>query len=357
MKQDVVDALSGRFPRRIASKETLNHPGIINHASGLDVFQDTSQAFEIAWNALGIDIHPPAPTESAPPPKAPGGTWEEGNTRYADLGVHPTSMPLEHCPELDKSDPDWIYQYQVVLDREALEREAAALRRASLDFRSRFGERAVFYHLYYTTLFMWPIVTFGWEPFLLAAASDPERFDRHFWQPWTEVSRLKCQALAALDDEVVFTHDDLTVSTGPVFAPAFFEKYIFPRYEYIWEPITRAGKKLVFVCDGNLDVFLERLLEFPIAGIMFENPTTPLDRVLATRGQAGRGFIGGVSTPLLTQGTPDEVRAHTRQIIERCREYPGFILSACGGLHGNIPMANMLAYFELRNDMGIDAQV
>jgi len=357
MRQDVLDALSGRFPRRIASKETLNHPGIINHASGLDVFGDTPRAFEIAWDKLGIDIRPAPPAERASPPKVPDGTWEEGNRRYADLGVYPTSMPVEHCPELDKSDPDWIYQYQVDRDRDDLDRQKRMLRLKSLDFRSRFGERAVLYHLYYTTLFMWPIVTFGWEPFLLAAASDPERFDRHFWQPWTEISRSQCEALAAMEGEVVFTHDDLTVSTGPVFAPAFFEKYIFSRYEYIWEPITRAGKKLVFVCDGNLDVFLERLLEFPIAGIMFENPTTPLERVLATWGRAGRGFIGGVSTPLLTQGTPDEVRTHTRQVIERCRRYPGFILSACGGLHGNIPMANMLEYFETRNEMGIPADI
>ena len=80
-------------------------------------------------------------------------------------------------------------------------------------------------------------------------------------------------------------------------------KIPFSRYEWIMEPVFQAGKKLVFVSDGNIDVLLERLLQFPIAGIMYENPATPFERVLQTWGKAGRGFIGGISTAILTNGT------------------------------------------------------
>jgi uroporphyrinogen-III decarboxylase len=156
---------------------------------------------------------------------------------------------------------------------------------------------------------------------------------------------------------VVFTHDDLCMSTGPVFPPDFYERYIFSRYERIWEPLVSRGKKLVFVTDGNIELFLDRLLRLPIAGIMFETPATPFDRVLTTWGKAGRGFIGGISTSILTNGTPQEVRQHTRQVIEQGRRYPGFMLSSCGGLHGNIPMANLRAYFETRDRMGIPADL
>jgi uroporphyrinogen-III decarboxylase len=78
---------------------------------------------------------------------------------------------------------------------------------------------------------------------------------------------------------------------------------------------------------------------------------------MKTWGKAGRGFIGGISTRVLTFGTPDEVRAHTREVIEKGSRYPGFIISSCGQLPGNIPMENMLAYFETRNEMGITAQL
>ena len=357
MKQDALDALSGTFPSRIPSKETLDHPGIINHVCGFDVYDDTPLAFDSAWRKLGIDIHSARPGGNAPRPKVPGGTWEENGVRYSDYGVYPTGMPVDHQPDMAKKDEGWVWNYDTTQDDFDVDERSAELCGANADFREHYGGLAVHYHLYYTTLFMWPVVKFDWEPFMLAAGLDPERFDEQFWQPWAAISRKHCETLAAMDEEVVFTHDDIATGEGPVFRPEFYEKYIFPKYEHIWEPIFKAGKKLVFVADGNVSAFLERLLEFPIAGIMYENPATPYDRVLETWGRAGRGFIGGISTVLLTNGTPDEVRAHTRETIEKGREYPGFIISSCGQLPGTIPMENILAYFETRNEMGIPADL
>jgi hypothetical protein len=266
-------------------------------------------------------------------------------------------MPLEYAPGVDKSQDDWVFRYDTSRDDFDLAKEAAALRAHNDAFRRRFGDLAVMYHLYYTTLFMWPVVTFDWEPFLVNATLDPERFDRLLWEPWSRISRKYFESLAAMDEEVVFCHDDLAMTTGPVFPPEFYEKYIFSQYDYIMEPVVRARKKLVFVCDGNMDAFLERLIEFPIAAIMFENPATPYERVLETWGKAGRGFIGGISTAILSAGTPAQVREHTAEAIELGRRYPGFAISSCGGLHGDIPLDNMLAYFETRNKMGIPADL
>jgi hypothetical protein len=357
MKQDVLDALCGRFPKKIPCKETLNHPGIISHCAGFDVFDDTPRAFDVAWRKLGIEIHHSLPKGNAPRPKVPGGTWTEGGKIFADLGVFPTSMPVEHCPDMKKESDDWVFGYDVLRDDFELAKGIAGLREENRRFREHFRDEAVMYYLYYTTLFMWPVVTFDWSPFMVAAMLDPDRFDRVLWEPWSRVSRKHFETLAAIDEEVVFCHDDLAMTTGPVFPPEFYEKWIFPRYPWIMEPVAKAGKKLIFVTDGNCDAFLKRLLDFPIAGIMFENPATPYERVLETWGEAGRGFIGGISTAILTNGTPDEVRAHTRDVIEQGRRYPGFIISSCGGLHGNIPMENMLAYFETRNEMGCPAEL
>lgn len=384
MKQDVLDALSGRFGHRVPCKETLNHPGIIEYVSGIDVYEDTANAFEIAWRKLGIDIHVPLPKENAPRPKVPGGTWKERNLRFSDIGVYPATVPAEYYPGADKADPQWVFKHDPSQDGFAADEQYdsrpeaelhATFRKAgglqgegklgtvkklfeiSEHFSAHFGDEAVMYHLYYTTLFMWPVVTFGWEPFMIAAATEPERFDKQLWEPWSKVSRGYSEVAAKTADEVVFFHDDLVTATGPVFAPEFYEKYIFSRYDYIMAPAAEAGKKIVFVCDGNMEIFLERLLDFPIAAIMFENPATSFDRVLKTWGKTGRGFIGGIATEILTNGTPQQVRTHTKEVIEKGREYPGFIISSCGGLHGNIPMENILTYFKTRNEMGITAEL
>jgi hypothetical protein len=357
MKRDVLDALSGRFPAKIPCKETLNHPGIIQYVSGLDVYDHTPEAFDIAWRKLGIDIHVPLMQAPAARPRVPGGTWQEDGRVYSDYGVYPTSMPLPHPGYGADCTEEQVFGYDTRQDDFDLAQAVGAQREQNDAFRAHFGELAVMYDLYYTTLFMWPVVTFDWQPFLLAAASDPARFEEQLWRPWAAISRKHFEVLAAMDEEVVFCHDDLAMTDGPVFSPAFLEKYIFSRYEWIMEPVTRVGKKLIFVSDGNLDALLPRLLEFPIAGIMVESPATPFNRVLETWGAAGRGFIGGISTALLTQGTPEEVRAHTRAVIERGRQYPGFIISSCGGLPGSIPLENMLAYIQTRSALGCGAEL
>lgn len=355
MKQDVLDALSGRFPRKIPSKETLDHPGLIRRVSGIDVYENTPRAFTLAWSKLGIDIHAPLREGNAPRPKVPGGTWVDGGQQYTDYGVYATSMPLDEGG--GPPDDDAVWQFDVARQDFDLPRQRAGLRTMNGGFRAAFGDQAVMFHLYYTTLFMWPVVTFGWESFLAAAAADPQRFDEQLWGPWARISRRHFEALAAMDEEVVFCHDDLSMASGPIFPPAFYEKHIFYRYEHIMEPVIKAGKKLVFVSDGNIDVFLERLLELPLAGIMCESPATPYARVLDTWGRAGRGFIGGISTELLTLGTPDDVDRHTRDVFRQGQEYPGFIISASGQLPGNIPLANLEAYFRARHELGCPAEL
>lgn len=384
MKEDVIKALSGEFPGRIPSKETLNHPGLIEHVTGIDPFADTARAYEAAWEKLGIDIHPPLGRENAARAKVPGGTWEEDGMQLSDMGVYPTSMPAEYCPGIEKSGLDWVFEYEVPESVFLSEKEAAAksdwflqssfratgglpaegvlgsresFMRICAEFERRFGKKAVNYQLYYTTLFMWPVTTFGWEAFMMAASMEPDRFDRELWQPWAKLSREYFEAAAESALDVVFCHDDLTMKTGPVFAPDFYEKYIFPKYEEIFAPVVEAGKKIVYVCDGNLDVFLERLLDFPIDGLMFESPATDFERVCETWGAAGRGVIGGLNTEVLTNGTADQVREHTAEVIEIGRKHPGFMISSPGGIHGNIPLENAIAYFQTRNEMGIPAEL
>ncbi len=384
MKNDILNALSGIFPERIPCKETLNHPEFIEYVTGINPFQNTPLAFRNAWEKLGIDIHVVLPTKNAPLPKKPDGSWREGNLRLTNMGVYPTTSVEEYCPGLDKSELDWILKYDTSRDGfleekyvgkipeyemqasfrpacglqgEGLVGTINQLRQLDRDFKQDFGDKAVMYHNYYTTLFMFPVVKFGWESFLTGALTCPDEFNVKLWEPWSEISRKYAKVAATLETEVLFFHDDLVSGTGPYFDMPFYEKYILSRYDYILEPCIKAGKKIVYVCDGNMDVFLERLLQLPFDGLMFENPATPYNRILETWGKANRGFIGGISTALLTHGTPEQVRNHTVEVIEAGRKYPGFIISSCGGLHGNISIENMIAYFTARKKMGIYAEV
>lgn len=56
MRADVLAWAAGCTPSKLITKETLNHPGLIELVSGLDVTQETPEAYRRAYIALGIDL-------------------------------------------------------------------------------------------------------------------------------------------------------------------------------------------------------------------------------------------------------------------------------------------------------------
>jgi hypothetical protein len=80
----------------------------------------------------------------------------------------------------------------------------------------------------YQTMFMWPLLAFGWELFLETCLD--ERFERVMGE-FAELNRRLFRAFARLPVNFVLCHDDIVNARGPVCSPAWMRKYIFPRYE------------------------------------------------------------------------------------------------------------------------------
>ncbi len=354
MRADVLHWLEGNPTDKRPSKETLNHPGIIELVSGRDVFKETPEAFLRTYEALGIDIINMAPEENAPPPAKPGQviTRKGGRVQESYLGVFNTTSRMKFpyktvedfwkadISSLDYADLDLPgAQYFMPCTREAIERKMAFV-----------GEVGLYYYQLYTTLFMWGVEALGWEIFMLAAGMDPERFDQHFLEPVFRKSRDIVTMLSELDSPWVFCHDDIAMTTGPAFRPDWYRTYIFPRYAELWDIPHARGKKIFFVADGKLDWAFEALRDSGCDGVMFESPATDLDAVVDIWGDAF--FIGGIDAQILTRGTPDQVRRHVADVHHKTCECKGFALCCPGGLFGNIPLENLEAYFDARVEFG-----
>jgi len=367
MLQDVLaladDGTPGRVPgsAKRPSKETLNHPGIIRLASGLDPFEETPAAYLAAYRSLGIDLVNRVPEANAPPPLEPGQVREHaadrpqqgarggepagGDYREAYLGVYNTCFrqrfPFQTveefwaAPPLDPEYPELITPVPHRLEAELIHRKMRLL-----------GQTGLYYYMLYTTLFMWAVEVLGWEVFLLAAAMDPEGFDEKFFQVVLPKSRRLLEELARVDSPFVFCHDDLADARGPVFPPRWYERYIFPRYVELWRPLRERGKKVIFVADGNMEPLLDDLKAAGADGVMLENPATSFEGILERFHD--RIVIGGTETGILARGAPEEIRRHVLELHERTKGLAGFVLSAPGGLHGEIPLANLEAYFDAR---------
>jgi hypothetical protein len=212
------------------------------------------------------------------------------------------------------------------------------------------GDIGLYYYSLYTTMFMWGVEYLGWEVFMLAASMDPAGFDEKFLSVAFDRSYELIGILCNAASPFVFCHDDLADARGPVFDPQWYEKYIFPRYGKLWEQVRTAGKKVIFIADGNMGKFLKPLKESGVYGVMLENPATDLDRIIEYFGDGV--IIGGIDTKILTFGTPEEVRAHTLDVNKKMERVPGFVMSTPGGIHGNIPIENLAAYFDTRVETG-----
>ena len=351
MKPDVL-ALADlrRNTEKHPSKETLNHPDLIHMASGLDPFTQTRHAYLEAYRSLGIDLINRVPEGNAPKPLEPGEVRDVGDGyKEAYLGVYSTVArheypfaSVEEFWEAEAPDPEYAQLRTPVphhLDPREIRRKNELL-----------GDVGLYYYMLYTTLFMWGVEYLGWEVFLTAAAMDPQGFDERFFQAVLPKSLAMIETLAQADSPFVFCHDDLVDARGPVFRPSWYEKYIFPRYVELWRPVKELGKKLIFVADGNMNEFLGALRDTGVDGVMLENPATDFERILEVFGDGI--VIGGIETGVLMHGSAQQVRRHVLEVAERTRGVRGFVMSTPGGIHGNLPLENLKAYFDGRVQTG-----
>lgn len=355
MLGDVLGWAAGKPTAKLISKETLNHAGLIQLASGLDVYRHTRAAYRLAYQALGIDLLNRVPLEPAPAPTAPG-----------TVRPHPSGKPYD-CAPLGIYDTVMRRTYACATPEEIYALDMAQIRYDDLltpvphpvclaDSRQRQAEAGavgLYFPMLYTTLFMWAVEVLGWETFMVAATLEPDRFHDHFLAPCAAKSRAIVHALAEdASQPFLFVHDDLASATGPTFRPAWYDRYIFPHYPDIWGAAKQHGQKIIFVADGNMTHFLPQLLDAGVDGIMFESPATPLEAVIEHFGAPGRFFIGGISTRTLAIGSPEEVRRMVFDLYAQAGDHAGFAVAAGGGLHGDLPLENLEAYFDARAEIG-----
>lgn len=354
MKQDVLNYAKGYHSKKIVSKETLNHRQLVQLVSGLNPFTHTKEAFLRTYDALGIDIINRVPLDNAPVPCDTGMICKLADRPYTKqhLGIFDSVLcnkyMCDSIEELSTFDADSLnYDYLVTPVPHSCHEADIRQREAAL------GETGCYYPMLYTTLFMWPVETLGWELFMEDAILNGDKFHDNFLVPCAQKSIAIIENMAnSSTTPFIFLHDDLATATGPVFPPDWYESYIFPHYPEIFAPIKKAGKKVILVADGNMTHFLPRLIELGVDGIMFESPATPLENIIEYFGKANKFFIGGMETNLLTFGSPKQIYDKVITLHEQCQKYPKWALASGGGLHDSIPLENLIAYFDARAEIG-----
>jgi len=343
---DAYQAMMGRAPRRIPQWEALHNPEFEQLVTGTDPWEKPRTARLKLLERYRIDLTVVPATDtpiSRPPIDSDRTRWGKGTTETWEHGRGFRSIeevlsydPLTHLNLLD--DKSIVESRDYSFSEEEIYQDYARQHTAALEA----FELPVHIAGFYNTLFMWPLLTFGWELFLELAGGYPQELKR-LLADFAVINRKVFKALAKLDVEVVLCHDDICMTTGPVCSPQWLRTYIYPYYAEFFDIIHRGGKKAIFICDGNIDKVADDVVACGVDGLVGEPYT---DWKTLARKHAGLVLTGEGDNQVLCKDR-SEIERMVRSMVETARMAPGYFMRIGNCIPHNVPPENVKSYFDL----------
>lgn len=149
--------------------------------------------------------------------------------------------------------------------------------------------------------------------------------------------------------EAAWLADDYAGNAGPFLRPELWRRLILPAIGRIIATYRQAGALVFFHTCGQAEAFIPDLLE---AGATVFNLQSDVCDLADLKARFGRriAFYGGVPTPLMLRGTPQQVQERARRAIQTLGREGGLILAADQPLA--YPSENMAALAEAARRWG-----
>jgi uroporphyrinogen decarboxylase len=164
--------------------------------------------------------------------------------------------------------------------------------------------------------------------------------------------RVASNAMEAVGDniDIVFMGDDLASQQATMFDPEIYRAMIKPHQRRIMEVVKGYGQpKILYHSCGAVAPLIEDLIEIGVDAL---NPVQVTAKGMEPAGLKEAfgdriAFWGGISTQkALPFGTPDEVRADVRHIIDCLGKDGGYVLNSVHNLQSDVPPKNIIAMFD-----------
>jgi hypothetical protein len=351
-------ALRGEQVDRIPHWEHFSNPRYEEMVTGIDPWARPRSARQALLRALPIDVTGAGgiPVDDTPVPRLPDDQsvytdadgrlsvrWGTGTTWHWDWGRRFQTIDdvLAYDPmaDLDQSQADIVVNYDYRLSAEELARQF----QESLDHtRAAAGESALISLGFYNSLFMWPLLTFGWELMLELGAGNKAEMKR-LLAAFAYRSRKAFQALALTDVDVITSHDDICYAAGPMFSPAWYREMIFPYYEEFWSYPRAAGIKVIFLSDGNVGPIADDVVACGADGIMSE-PYTNWPEI--ARKHPDIILVGDGDHRALMTEDREAIDAMVKRMATLGRGHPRYYMSLGNHTPWHLSTSSIQAYFD-----------
>ncbi len=154
--------------------------------------------------------------------------------------------------------------------------------------------------------------------------------------------------LVQLDNVIaIFPGDDMGFRSATLLPPDVLRRYTLPWHARFAAVTHEAGLPYFLHSCGNLRQIMPDLIN--TVGIdakhSYENAILPVDQFQAEYGKR-IGVLGGVDIDILGRGTPEQVRAETRRIIDICTPRGRFAIGSGNSIPSYIPLENFLTMLD-----------
>lgn len=356
------DTILGRGPQQIVHWEHWSCPDAESYLAGIDYYEHPRECrlrLRERYPQLGLFV----PESDAPIPR-PGMSsqgksadherhtvrWGDGESWTFEHGesiFRSTDDVFAFSPLQKANFSDWAH----VVEHWDYSTEEVIYQRLRSHYPAEWGDRApdgISAEVgFYNTMFMWPLLTFGWDLFLRCSL-DP-RFTR-VMDEFSEINRRVFRAFARLPVHFVVCHDDIVMTRGPVCSPKWMRKYIFPRYEEFWSIVKSAGKQVIFMSDGCMDAYADDVMACGAIGIISE-PYTDYKKL--ARRYTDSFLAGEGDNRVLSRGDPAEIRSMVEAMVETGRMSRGYMMCIGNHIPWDIPPQAIKLYLDLSAEMAV----
>lgn len=153
--------------------------------------------------------------------------------------------------------------------------------------------------------------------------------------------------------DLVFTADDIAGQNGLLMSRAMWEEHIKPYHVRLNRVIHEYGAKVIYHSDGAVMEAVDGLIDMGIDVLQaLQFDAAGMDPEVLKRTYGDRlCFEGGVSVQrTLPFGTPEEVRAETRERMRVLGRQGGYILGPSHAIQDGTPAENIVAMFDVAAD-------
>ena len=190
--------------------------------------------------------------------------------------------------------------------------------------------------------------------FMEAIALYPELYTRYLdaQLPHT-FAFLQAQVEHGVD--AVIGGEDWAGKSGPLISPRHYHQLVLPRLQKLVSECHRLGVYFIKHTDGNIKRVEQDLLTASgIDAYQAIEPQAGMDIAdLKQRYGSHLTLMGNVDcAQLLTFGTPEQVAAETRRIIQSAAPGGGYVLTSSNSIHSGVPVGNYLAMLEANRRYG-----